>query len=370
MRKRILNKEELYNLYIVQKLPISNIAELFKTSAKVIEQNLSEYNIPRVNNNIHLYMSLSRFIKKCKKRYGDKYDYSKIKFNTLNDLINVKCNNCGTEFKIKAYLFYQGQKECPNCTLEKIHPNRKTKEQFLKEVKLIHGDKYDFTEFEYKGAKIKGKVWCDTCKEFFYTTPSELLRRGGCPKCARNSARLKLRSNINEFIEKAKKIHGNKYDYSKSIYPDNKEGYIFIHCNKCGNDFWQKVGNHLNGFGCPKCTRSKKEEFISEYLKNHNIEYISEKRFKDCKDKRSLPFDFYLPTYNICIEFQGAQHYSPWYFKGKLRDDNKAILKFKIQQEHDQIKRDYCKEHNIKLIEIKYNENIEKRLEMELFSQK
>lgn len=92
-----------------------------------------------------------------------------------------------------------------------------------------------------------------------------------------------------------------------------------------------------------------------KWLKSKDIRYITQKRFKDCKDKQLLPFDFYLPDYNLCIEFQGRQHYFMW--RNEINQD-----RLEKQRQHDQIKKDYCKKNNIRLLEIKYNENINQKL--------
>jgi very-short-patch-repair endonuclease len=97
-------------------------------------------------------------------------------------------------------------------------------------------------------------------------------------------------------------------------------------------------------------------------LIKYNINYESEKRFNDCRNKRPLPFDFYLPKYNICIEFDGEQHFIPW---RKLSNKIEKLEKTKI---NDSIKTTYCINNNIKLLRIKYTEinNIEKIITSEL----
>ena len=155
------------------------------------------------------------------------------------------------------------------------------------------------------------------------------------------------------FIEKAKKVHGDKYDYSLVNYITSHIK-IDINCEKHGV-FKQTPHNHLKGHGCPACNQSKGEEKVSEFLKSKNIIFLPQHRFKDCVDKIPLPFDFYLPDYNTCIEFNGIQHYKPKeYFGG---EDG-----FKNQQKKDKIKSQYCKEKNITLLIIKYNEKIDKKL--------
>ena len=95
------------------------------------------------------------------------------------------------------------------------------------------------------------------------------------------------------------------------------------------------------------CKSSRGEKKIISFLKNENIQYFSQFKFDECKNKNKLPFDFYLPNHNICIEFQGEQHYHPIpYFGGE--DKLKKVKK------RDQIKRNFCKNNLIKLIEIPY----------------
>ena len=112
--------------------------------------------------------------------------------------------------------------------------------------------------------------------------------------------------------------------------------------------------------GCSKT--SKGETLIIEYLDVNHIDYQKEYKFTDCIDKRELPFDFYVPSFNTLIEVQGQQHYEPVDFAGRGKEW--AEMKFAVTQKHDKIKRDYCQEHNIKLIRIPYTEfdNIEKIL--------
>lgn len=107
------------------------------------------------------------------------------------------------------------------------------------------------------------------------------------------------------------------------------------------------------------CLISVGEEQIREFLDNHEIKYVRQKRFCDCKDQKPLPFDFYLPQYNIAIEYDGMYHYKN--VRGKQDDYNK--MKY-----HDQIKTQYCIDNNIQLIRIPYWErhNIKSILEQSI----
>ena len=130
-------------------------------------------------------------------------------------------------------------------------------------------------------------------------------------------------------------------------------------CNNCGQIFSAVPVSIWRGRskGCPFCTKqiSVGEESIRQYLIKHNIQFIQQYRFKDCKDKLPLPFDFYLPKYNTCIEFQGEQHYL-----------TRSLYHSDILIYHDNIKKDYCLQNNINLITIPFNElsNIEKYLKL------
>ena len=111
-----------------------------------------------------------------------------------------------------------------------------------------------------------------------------------------------------KFVEKARKIHGNKYDYSKVNYI-NAQTKVKITCPEHG-EFWQKPNNHLNGKSCPLCSESHGEREIRKLLDKYGIRYEREKTFDDLNGigGGQLRFDFYLPDHNMCIEFDGEQH--------------------------------------------------------------
>ena len=115
---------------------------------------------------------------------------------------------------------------------------------------------------------------------------------------------------------------------------------------------------HHNVRSCGCETGSIGENIIYTYLEDHNINFDSQKRFDDCKYKQFLPFDFYLPDYNVCIEYQGEQHYKPVDFSYTPTEESKqkAIKKFEDGQKRDRVKKDYCKEKGIYLLEISYKD--------------
>lgn len=118
-----------------------------------------------------------------------------------------------------------------------------------------------------------------------------------------------------QFIEKARQIHGDKYDYSKVEYVNNKTNVCII-CPEHG-EFWQTPHNHLKGKGCPICSESKLEKKVRNFLIENKIKFETEKTFEWLKNEGQLRLDFYLPDYNIAIECQCEQHFKPIDFAGK-----------------------------------------------------
>lgn len=158
------------------------------------------------------------------------------------------------------------------------------------------------------------------------------------------------------FIELSNKVHGNKYDYSKSEYITQKTKTTII-CPEHG-EFKQKPTNHFHlKRGCPRCSESKGEREIRNYLDRNNIKYSEEHTFEGWADNNKLRFDFYLIDYDICIEFDGVQHFKPIErFGGEEY--------FKDIKRKDGIKNKFCFDNKIKLIRIPYKniDNVEEIL--------
>jgi very-short-patch-repair endonuclease len=219
-----------------------------------------------------------------------------------------------------------------------------TTEEFINRCKLIHGDKYDYSLTEYRTLEDKVKIICKKHGEF-NQSPNNHLKGHGCSSCA-GSKKL----TTNDFIYKANLIHNNKYDYSLVEYI-NVDTKIKIICKEHGI-FKQTPYKHINNKqGCYKCNESKGEREIRQYLNENNIRFIPQNKFTKCVDINPLPFDFYLPDYNMCIEYDGEQHYKSVEHWGGLN----GLLD---RQKKDKIKTDYCLINNIKLIRIKYNQKI------------
>ena len=195
----------------------------------------------------------------------------------------------------------------------------------------------------------------------FNMTPSHALRGYGCPKCHIEKLPQCQPKSEKQYINELAKIHSHIKlvgKYINSITPTLHE--CLIHQFQ-----WNPTpGNLLAGKGCPRCNESQGERQITLWLQQHCIANISQKRFTDCRDIYTLPFDFYIPELNICIEYQGEQHYKPVNFGGI--NDEEAYDNFLKIQHHDEIKRNYCINNNITLICIPYWENVSEFLNKNL----
>ena len=219
-----------------------------------------------------------------------------------------------------------------------------TIQEFINKAKIVHGDKYDYSLVEYLNSRTKVKIICPEHGIFEQKVNNHVNQRNGCPKCSGKHS-----YNNQEFINKAKLIHGDKYDYSLVDYKNNYTK-IKIICSEHGI-FEQKPNSHLSKYGCPYCKESKGEKEIAKLLKINNIMFKRQYAFNNYRNIYSLPFDFYLNNYNTCIEYDGEQHYKPNSFFG-------GIDKFNYIQTNDKIKTKYCIDNGIKLFRIKYNDNI------------
>ena len=229
-------------------------------------------------------------------------------------------------------------------------PARLTQETFEIRANSANPD-LDLSLAVYVNSHTHVDVICKICGHKWPILPYAIFQGVGCPIC-----RGGVLIDLEEFIRRARLVHDNVYDYSRAVYI-NSETPIWIRCKKCGRWFQQIPKSHLQGKGCKYCNTSHGEKDIELYLKDHCFYFEREKKFKDCKDKFPLPFDFYIPSLNTCIEFQGIQHYEPQRHFG-------GDKKFERQIKHDKIKLNYCLKNHIRIIRIKYTESVKEILEL------
>ncbi len=330
------------------------------------------------------------FIKKSVNKHGDKYDYSLVRYKNVKEKVKIICKDHGIfEQSPRTHLEGSG---CPKCGGKK----KLTIEDFIKISNEVHSSKFDYSLVEYKNNRTKVKIICKD-HGIFEQIPFTHMSGTNCPKCSKTSSvnksdfinngdnenydyslieniknnkeKVKIickkhgifeqsyNNHINgkcgcpecygkmkydkkSFIEKSINIHGDKYDYSLVNYVNNKTKVKII-CPIHG-EFEQEPASHINAkCGCRRCKISKGELRIINFLKIKNIKhdhlYIVDK----------MEFDFFLPDYNIFIEYDGEQHFKPIEFFG-------GEISYKKQKLNDDKKNYYCFINKYNLLRIAY----------------
>jgi len=406
--KIIHNDKYDYSLveYINSKVKVKIICKKHGIFEQTPESHLSGRNCKFcVNNNI--LSTTEEFIEKCIKKHGNEYCYDEVNYLNNETKVKIICKKHGIfEQTPNSHLKGNG---CPTC-----YGNIKlTTEKFTERANLIHNNKYDYSLVEYINNKTKVKIICKEHGIFIQKPINHIIQNQGCPLCYGN-----IKLTTEEFINSANEIHNNKYNYSLVEYKNNstkvkiscKEHGIFEQrpndhiskkqgCPNCINNkkktneefidivnkihnykydyslveyinattkvkiicpihgiFEQIPSSHLNSHGCPNCCESKGEEKIKSFLNEKNILFETQKSFEDCKNILNLRFDIYLPHYCVCIEFDGEQHF-------KIVENWGGVKSLNYIQNNDNIKNEYCKKNNIKLYRIRYDENINERME-------
>jgi len=287
---------------------------------------------------------------------------------------------------------------------------RKTNEQFIKDVKKLWGDEYTPVE-EYKGSSVKIKVRHNVCGNTWAVLPNNLMAKKGCPNCKRmrlfitnddfrkrvakiTNNRIvpitKYVSGTSPVVFKCKKHstefsmlpssflhHCNywcpdcKYEHNHNVQAKTQENFekdlfkkhhgtivsvgkyvnthtkIKLRCTKCNNTFMTEPNAVIRLSGCPFCYESHGEKDIAYTLDKLRIPYVTQKKFENCFLKRELPFDFYIESKNLLLEYDGAQHSKPIEMFG-----GESYLKnIKIR---DSIKNNFAIDEGIHLIRISY----------------
>lgn len=328
-----------------------------------------------------------------------------------------KCLLHNIEWKTAPSNVLQGQ-GCELCGREKIRKkNNKTHEEYVSEIRIINPNIIALDKYINVNTPILHKCLIDNYE--WYTAPANILYNNGCPKCSKRFRRthddyINEASIANPNIEVLEKFNGMQipilhkcklHNVKWKVIPENiLNGHGCKKCgvkkigdknrkthkeyvdelkvtnkdiavidtyvnsytsilHKClidGYEWYASPLNILSGCGCPQCQESYGERLIRQWLNKYNISYEFQKIFKDCRDVKPLPFDFYLSDYNMAIEYDGEQHYEPVEYFGGQKS-------FEYTQRHDKIKNEYCENNNIKLLRIPYFKNIEEELNNFLF---
>lgn len=285
-------------------------------------------------------LTTEEFIKKANIVHNGKYDYSKtdLEHPLENKKVIITCPIHG-DFEQCPYKHLKGsgcRKCCGNI--------RKSKEEVIKEIKEIYGDRYIIPDdFEYKSNKAKFKMICPVHGEFETRYHNFIKKKHGCLKCSHH-----IYEN-NEFIDDIKKIYGDCFIYDEVEFKGYRNKVKLI-CKNCGSPIYKSPASLLSGKAkCDKCGErggmSYLEYEVKTLLEEEKIKYVYQQTFEWLRYKQPLSVDFYLPDYNVAIECQGRFHYTPY-----KKDDEKYKAEFKKQLERDEVKKEKCAEHKIKII--------------------
>lgn len=274
------------------------------------------------------------------------------RFNRGDQKVLCRCNIDGHEWNATPYSLLKGS-GCPKCAGKE----RLSQAEFMKRVNAC--GKPITVVGKYKNRNTKVLCRCDIDGYEWYASPGHLMNGVGCPECAGV-----LRKTKDTFVDEMRRIHPQIEVLGDYV---NNRTKIQCRCSLC-NTTWSASPNALlsHHSSCPACNQSSGEQKIYSILLSKGIEVILQYRFDDCRDMLSLPFDFYIPTSKVAIEYDGQQHFMPVDFGGRPRHVSEQ--NFEIVKQHDAIKNQYCDTHGITLIRIPYTEfdNIEQILDKHL----
>lgn len=299
-------------------------------------------------------LTTEEFIIRANKIQGNKYDYSKVEYVDYNTKVCIICPEHGEFYQTpNKHLLGQG---CPKCGNTK----KLSLTEFIERSRKIHGNKYDYSKARYVNNGTKVCIICPIHGEFWQTPHNHLIGRG-CNKCKNNKISVSETKTTEKFVLEARKVHGDKYDYSKTEYLSAKDKVCIV-CPEHG-DFWQEASSHISGCGCPKCNHiiSKAETEIAEYVRSlYDGEVITNCRNMLAEHKE---LDIYIPSLKVAFEYDGMIWHSDRYrvdanyhLKKTEECANKGIKLYHIF-EYEWINRQEIVKDKIKhIIGVNYNE--------------
>lgn len=263
-------------------------------------------------------------------------------FKSGDEKVRCRCNIDGYEWDVVPYGLMKTS-GCPKCAGNM----RWTHEDFVQRVHQHNPHVVVMGQYVNSYTAVHCK--CERDGYEWNANSRHLMDGVNCPMCAgvAHKTHETFIEEMNQTRPQVKVVGRYQNNHTK----------IECQCLICGAN-WMATPNALlrHKVGCPSCGKvhSSGEQKISCYLTNRNISFVSQYCFNDCADKKKLRFDFYVPAYNIAIEYDGKQHFTPTNFGG-MSDDH-AYDAYVRCAKHDQIKTEYCKNNNITLIRIPYTE--------------
>lgn len=266
-------------------------------------------------------------------RVGDEYTLVSeyIKGSEKVDLLHKEC---GEIYRVTPNHFFYDNTRC------RCQWNTKPPEVFEKEFnEAAQGEYLQLDEYRRTHSKIRIKH--KDCGHIFSMTPNAFLRGQRCPECFGNRVKT-----TEEFSREVDELSDGEFSL-ETEYVNNRTQVIIRHI-ECDKTYSVTPKDFLRGNRCPYCKQSKGERLVRRILDKHQVDYEIEKAFGDLKvNHQKLPFDFYLPKYNLLIEYDGIQHFKEVQYFG-------GAEKLKSQKRRDSLKNDYANRKGYNLLRIPY----------------
>lgn len=268
----------------------------------------------------------------------------------------VTCDYCGNLFETQYAQMAIGRKQifkdcCRECAGKKTSDVTKRKRaiRYINEANKVcsrNGYKLITTVDDYKDLRSPIEFICPKHGRQSMLVDN-FLRGHKCRSCSYEERTEGLRLDKGFVASAIDSVNGNKL-LNIDEYKDSVTTNLMIRCGSCGNIFTTSYANYTghNVTKCRACSKkeSRGESIIRDTLESNDICYEREKKFENCRDSRPLPFDFFVPDYNLVIEFDGMQHYYPAFGEKSFTQTVK----------HDKIKDSFCSSNNINILRIPY----------------
>jgi very-short-patch-repair endonuclease len=302
---------------------------------------LKVFNESNKSKNKKEYNNIDKIRSYVKDMYNDEFEILDGECLNSLSLLRIKHNKCGHIWFKKIGPFLNSGSKCPDCA-----KGRNNLLTLQSRCDLKYNGEYSIINIDgYVNNKSNITVRHNKCGHIFTPRMDNFFNSSTkCPKCAG-----KCKLTIDEVKRRFHNLYSDDYSLIIEDEPKNNDTLLTINHN-CGNTWTAILSNILyKNTGCPFCKISRGERLIKTYLDDNKINYKMEYRFKDLKNKRLLPFDFYLKDFNMCIEFDGIQHFEPIeFFGGQSSLDRNIII--------DKMKTDFCISKGIELIRISYKD--------------
>lgn len=222
-------------------------------------------------------LSQEQVIEQFKEAHGDEFDYSKVVYVDTNTPVEVYCKKHDFTFHPTPKTHKNGGK-CYFCGREaQIEKAKKDDSKFIQEMFEIYGDNYDLSNMKYVNTKTEIEVFCKK-HGYFNKKPCDLLSGNACSQCGKRAHTKSTNKDV--FVEEAKKVYGDKDNYTNTIIISAKD-LITVTCTKHNHTFEKNIQTYLGGWGCPKCSAENyrklraipKEEYYRRANEAHDNKY-------------------------------------------------------------------------------------------------